>query len=94
MYISFFLMYTMGMRTMSVAEARRNLAAVLNESAQQPVVIERRGKPAAVVLTAQEFERMRDALDDLDDVAAFDAAMAEDGDNLPWEQAKADLGWV
>jgi len=27
-------------------------------------------------------------------VAAFDAAMAEDGTNIPWEQVKADLGWT
>jgi hypothetical protein len=28
------------------------------------------------------------------DVAAFDALMAEDGDNIPWDQVKADLGWT
>jgi len=27
-------------------------------------------------------------------VAAFDAAMAEDGAIIPWEQVKADLGWT
>jgi len=82
------------MMTMSVAETRQNLATVLDEAAHQPVLIERRGKPAAVVIDAQEFERLRDALEELDDVAAFDAAMAEEGDNLPWAQAKADLGWA
>lgn len=29
----------------------------------------------------------------LEDVAAFDAAMAEDGSNIPSEQVKADLAW-
>jgi len=24
---------------------------------------------------------------------AFDAALAEEGPNIPWEQVKADLGW-
>jgi hypothetical protein len=33
------------------------------------------------------------ALEDAEDVDAFDAAMAEAGANIPWEQAKADLGW-
>ncbi|MCU4187276.1 hypothetical protein K6U06_23135 [Acidiferrimicrobium sp. IK] len=28
-----------------------------------------------------------------EDVAAFDAAMAEEGDSIPWDQVKADLGW-
>jgi len=82
------------MMTMSVAEARQNLASLLDETVHQPVTIERRGRAAAVVVDPQEFERMREALEDLDDIAAFDVAMAEEGDNLPWEQAKADLGWA
>lgn len=35
-----------------------------------------------------------EALEDVQDVAAFDGATAEGGDNLPWAQVKADLGWV
>jgi len=80
--------------TLGVAEARRNLAAVLGNAEHQPVVIERRGKQAAVLVNAAEFRRMQEALDELDDIAAFDAAMSEEGENLPWEQAKIDLGWV
>jgi hypothetical protein len=34
-----------------------------------------------------------EALEDAEDVAAFDAAMQEEGPNIPWEQVKADLGW-
>ncbi len=34
------------------------------------------------------------ALEEVEDVAAFDAAMAEGGDAIPWEDVKADLGWV
>lgn len=34
-----------------------------------------------------------DAFEEAEDVAAFDAAMAEGGDSIPWEQIKADLGW-
>lgn len=36
---------------------------------------------------------MLDALEEVEDVAAFDAAMAEEGENIPWAQVKADLGW-
>lgn len=76
-----------------VTEARRSFAEVLERAGSQPVVIERHGKPAAVLVEAEEYERMRDALEELEDIAAFDAAMVEEGENLPWEQAKADLGW-
>jgi antitoxin Phd len=32
-------------------------------------------------------------LEDAEDVTAFDEAMAEEGENIPWAQVKADLGW-
>ena len=37
---------------------------------------------------------MHEALEGAEDAAAFDVAMADEGDNIPWEQVKADLGWV
>ena len=37
---------------------------------------------------------MMEALEDAEDVAAFDEAMADEGPNIPWSQVKADLGWV
>lgn len=36
---------------------------------------------------------MLTALEDAEDIAAFDEAMADEGDNIPWEQVKSDLGW-
>ena len=36
---------------------------------------------------------MLEALEDADDVVAFDEAMAEEGPNVPWAQVEADLGW-
>jgi len=82
------------MKAISVAETRRNLAAVLDEAARQPIVIERRGVPAAVVVEVGQYRRICAAQDDLDDITAFDAAMAAEGENLPWDQAKAELGWT
>ena len=38
-------------------------------------------------------DELLDALEELEDIRAFDDAMAEDGENLPWEQVKAELGW-
>jgi PHD/YefM family antitoxin component YafN of YafNO toxin-antitoxin module len=57
------------------------------------VFLERRGKLEAVVVSPEQYERMREALEDAEDVAAFDAAIAEEGENIPWAQVKADLGW-
>lgn len=37
---------------------------------------------------------MIEALEDAEDVAAFDAAMAEAGPNISWAQVQAELGWA
>lgn len=44
--------------------------------------------------TARYTVRMTEAFESAADVAAFDVAMAEDGENIPWDQAKAELGWA
>ena len=48
----------------------------------------------AVVVSPERYERMVEALEEAEDAMAFDAAMAEEGPNVPWEQVKADLGWA
>lgn len=42
-------------------------------------------------LTPDEQERLMELLEDLADVRAYDAAIAEGGDPVPWEQAKAEI---
>ena len=80
------------METVSAAEARNHLSEVIEKAAHEPVMIERRGERAAVVVSPQEYDRLMEALEEIEDVAAYDAAMAEEGDNIPWDQVKADLG--
>jgi len=81
------------MATMSVSNARENLLAAVDLSRTEAVILERYGKPAAVLVSVEQYETMMDALDDAADVLAFDAAMAEEGENIPWDQVKVDLGW-
>jgi antitoxin Phd len=63
-------------------------------SRHETVVLERYGRPAAVLISPERYEELMDALEESEDVTAFDAAMAEDGPDIPWEQVKADLGWT
>ncbi len=79
--------------TMNVSDAREKLAEVIDAAQSEAIVLERYGRPAAVLVSMQRYEELLDAFEDAEDVAAFDAAMAEEGDNIPWEQVKADLGW-
>lgn len=87
-------MYILTMSTVSVADARNHFSDVIDRSKTEAVFIERRGQRAAVVISPEYYERMLEALEEAEDVAAFDEAMAEEGPNIPWAQVKADLGWV
>ncbi len=45
------------------------------------------------MVSPEHYDRMLEALEESEDVVAFDAALTEEGDNIPWEQVKSDLGW-
>ena len=81
------------MATMAVSEAREKLADAVETARSEPVVLERYGRPVAVLVSPERYEQMLEALDDAEDTDAFDAAMAEEGPNVRWDQVKADLGW-
>ncbi|GAA4622266.1 hypothetical protein GCM10023113_02550 [Cellulomonas oligotrophica] len=87
-------MYIRGMSSVSVTEARSRLPQLIDEARTEAVFLERRGKREAVVVSPEQYDRMLDALEEVEDIAAFDAAMDEEGPNLPWDQVKAELGWV
>lgn len=93
MYITSLRMYNCDMSSVSVADARSHLSGVIARAQQEAVFIERRGQRAAVVVSPERYERMLEALEDAEDAAAFDEAMAEEGENIPWDQVKKDLGW-
>lgn len=81
------------MATINISTARDNLPGAVERARSEPVFLERYGKPAAVLISPERYARLIAALEEAEDVAAFDAAIAEEGPNIPWEQAKADLGW-
>lgn len=45
--------------TYSIAEARDNLARIVRESESGPVELTRRGRPVAVLMSLDEFERLQ-----------------------------------
>jgi len=85
--------YNEGMATMNISAARDNLPDAVELARTEAVFLERYGRRAAVLVSPERYERLIAALEDAEDVAAFDVAMAEEGPSIPWEQAKADLGW-
>lgn len=85
--------YNLSMATMNMSDARDHLPAAMETARTEAVFLQRRGRLAGVLVSPERYEQLMAALEDVEDVAAFDAAMAEEGPNIPWEQVKADLGW-
>lgn len=81
------------MSQISVSAARADFQEVLRTSQQEAVFIHKHGNPEAVVVSVAQYESMMDALEYVEDLEAFDAALAESAPTIPWEQVKADLGW-
>jgi antitoxin Phd len=48
------------MRTVSATEAKQRLAALLDAAQREPVVIRRQNRDVAVIMSAEEYERIRD----------------------------------
>jgi prevent-host-death family protein len=79
---------------MTITEARDHLADVVNEVAyaHRPVTLTRRGKPMAVIVSAEDYARIIDELEDAEDARLVDAARAEGGPTIPLEEIKHELG--
>lgn len=86
-------LYNIDMVRISVSKAREKLSEVVEMSQSEPVELEHYGRRAAVIVSPDQYDEMLEALEESQDVAAFDEALAEVGENIPWEQVKIDLGW-
>jgi len=82
------------MAKIAISEERERLAEMVELSMSEAVVLERYGKPTAVLISAERYEEMLEAFEEVRDIAAFDETMAEEGHNIPWETVKQDLGWA
>ncbi len=87
------------MKTLPLTEARKDLSKILDEvsAIHEHVTITRQGKPAAVVMSADEFESWQETLEILADPKALAAIRRAEKDIaagrvLPWEEVRARLG--
>jgi antitoxin Phd len=87
------IVYNTVMVKISVSKARERLSEVVEMSQTEPVELEHYGRRAAILISPEQYDEMLEALEESQDVAAFDLALAETGVNIPWEQVKSDLGW-
>ena len=87
-------MYTLLMKSFPLTDARRELPTLVDKSAKEPILITRHGEEAAVLLSPSLYEKMLDAMEELEDIAAYDAAKARREDSTLWQDARKELGLV
>ena len=87
-------LYALGMATLNITHFRANLPDAIETAKTEAVILERNGRPAAVMVSPERYAELMDALEEQEDVAAVDAALAEGGEPIPWEQVMKDLGWT
>lgn len=83
------------MKDIGVSEARNNLAELIDATRRtgEPIYVTRRGRPVAVIVDPDVYQRLLDAAEDALDRAELRAAR-EDDDYVPWDEVKADLGFT
>lgn len=80
------------MKSLPVSQAREEFAGLIEASTQGPVEITKHGRVVAVMLSPEHHRRLEEAAEQMDDVEAFDQALADESPLIPWEDVKADLG--
>jgi len=83
---------------LAISEAKQQLGALVDRAhlAHEPVSLTKRGRRVAVLVDADDFDRMLERLEDLDDAEAAIAARRELEETaalpVPWDEVKAELG--
>lgn len=87
-------LYALDMSTLNITAFRANLPDAIETAKTEAVILERNGRPAAVMVSPERYDELMAAFEELEDAAAVDAALAEGGDPIPWGQVMKDLGWT
>jgi antitoxin Phd len=80
------------MKRMNTSEIRKELAEALNQVAyaKERVVLHRRGKDVAALISIDDLNLLQ-ALEDKIDNEAADIALQEPGLVIPWDEVKKEL---
>jgi len=84
--------YTLPMTSLSISELRADISKAVKTAKKSPIEISRHGEPVAVLVSPSLYEKMMEAMEELEDIAAFDEAIKRKDESIPWEKARKDLG--
>jgi len=100
MNIELYTLYMSSAPSLTVSEARKQLASIIDRAREEhtPVYVSRRGRRLAAIIDADDLDAIVEMAEDMADIRAAEAARAEmkatEESPIPWEQVKVDLGLV
>ena len=82
------------MANMPISQAREQLPAVIELCQTEAVILEKYGKPQAVVISYERYDELMNAFEDLEDLARIKEVETdiEVNGTIPWEEVRRDLG--
>ena len=80
------------MATVSISELRSDISRALKISKKSPVTILKHGQEVAFLVSPLMYKEMLEALENMEDFAAFNAAKTQGDKFIPWDQALKSLG--
>jgi prevent-host-death family protein len=92
MYTILNIMYTLLMKSFPLSDARKDLPTLVDRTEKEPILITRHGEEAAVLISPSLYETMLEAMEELEDIAAYDGAKARKEDSQAWVDVRKELG--
>ncbi len=80
------------MTSLTISELRADISKAVKSARKSPIAISKHGEEVAVLMSKSMYEKMLDQLEELEDIAAYDAAKERREDSIPWSEARKDLG--
>ena len=88
-------MYILGyswVMEITTTKARDQLGRLIDRAHVDPVYLTRHGRRVGVIVDADTLDRLMEAAEELEDIAAYDAAKAENGASVSLDELRRELG--
>jgi prevent-host-death family protein len=76
------------MKSLTLSDANQDLSSLIDKAAEEPIFITHQGKEVAVVISPSFYQEMTEAMEDLEDIAAYDAAKARKEGSVLWQDTR------
>ena len=76
------------MKSFALSDTDCDLSMLVDKAATEAILITRHGEKAAIVISPSLYQKMIYAMEELEDVATYDAAKARKEDSVLWQDTR------